>query len=257
MRFLVALALILSPAVASACGQDTDCVVGDRIYRIAVPEGVANPGVLAYAHGYRGSAAGAMRNGNLRRLAHENGMAYLALQGVDGSWQLPNRPRARDNTGEAEFAYVEAVLSDAEARFGLDLSRSVMTGFSAGGMMTWNIACHRSELFETFVPMSGTFWDPVPETCTSPPANVVHIHGNADTTVPLSGRAIADSSQGDVLEALAMYAGYGGFTGEERAQVGDMTCETRLNANGHRLGFCLFDGGHGFGVGRLRAALAD
>lgn len=254
MRWL-ALLIALVPVQAMACGVQTDCTVGDRIYRIAVPEGVTNPGVLVFAHGYRGTANGAMRGENLRNLAFENDMALIAVQGVDGNWQLPGTPRNPTLTGEAEYSYFEAVLDDAEARFGIDRSRSVMTGFSAGGMMVWNLICHRSDLFAGFVPMSGTFWTPEPVTCDSPAANVVHIHGTADTTVPLGGRPIGEQHQGDVLEALGMYAGYGGYADPARSDVGDMACETRENADGKVLGFCAFDGGHGFGIGRLRAAM--
>ena len=251
-------AIILSclPLGAAACGVDTDCTVGDRVYRIAMPEGVTNPGVMVFAHGYRGTARGTMRGGNLRNLAAEHDMALIAVQGVDGNWQLPGTPRTPNMDGEAEYAYFDAVLADAQTRFGIDRDRAVMTGFSAGGMMTWNLICHRSDLFVAFIPMSGTFWTPEPVTCTSPPTNVVHIHGTADSTVPLAGRPIAEQHQGDVLETLATYADFGGYTSPERSTPGDMTCDTQSNADGKILGFCTFDGGHGFGIGRLRAALA-
>ena len=56
-----AIVLALWAAPALACGPDTDCAVGDRTYRIALPEGhdgAAPVGALVWAHGYRGTAAG-------------------------------------------------------------------------------------------------------------------------------------------------------------------------------------------------------
>lgn len=250
MRWIaVALTLIAGPV--SACGEQTDCVVGDRIYRIAGAENASN-GALVFAHGYRGSANGVMRNSELKRLADDLGVALIGLHGVNGAWQLPGRPRSRDNTGEAEFSYAEDVLADAASRFGLRRDRVVATGFSAGGMMTWNLACHRSELFAGFIPMSGTFWDPVPANCESPVTNVVHIHGTADGTVPLTGRVIADSKQGDVGQALAMYASYGGFGPVKAETHDDLQCDLLLNDAGNTLTFCRFDGGHSFRLKDLR-----
>ena len=84
---------------AGACGVDTDCPVGDRIYRIAMPQGhngVTPVGAVVWAHGYRGSAAGVMRNGSLRRMASDAGLALIAAQGVNGTWDLPNGPRTMD-----------------------------------------------------------------------------------------------------------------------------------------------------------------
>jgi polyhydroxybutyrate depolymerase len=254
MKWLAVVAALIAGPVA-ACGEQTDCVVGDRTYRIAGAENASN-GALIFAHGYRGSAAGVMRNGALKAVADDFGLALIAFNGVNGSWQLPNRPRNRAMTGAAEFSYAENVLADAQARFGLDASRVVMSGFSAGGMLTWNLACARPDLFAGFVPMSGTFWDPVPETCAGPVASIVHIHGDADGTVPLAGRVIADSKQGEVLEAMAMYARIGGFSQAVAMNVApDLACRVSLNDAGNVLNICMFAGGHGFGTGRLRAGL--
>lgn len=247
IRLALLLGLMSGPALA--CGADTDCVVGDRTYRIHGAENAAN-GALVFAHGYRGKAAGAMRNGGLTGLADDLGVALIALQGVDGTWQLPNRPRNKSFTGEAEFSYIEDVLDHAE-QFDLNRDRVVMSGFSAGGFVTWNFACHRSELFAGFVPMSGTFWDPVPQTCDSPVTSIVHLHGTNDGTVPMTGRVIDDSKQGDVYEAFAMYRSYGGFGAADAEQIGDLACE--LSGNGTEiLNICLFEGGHSFRLKDLR-----
>lgn len=256
MRGLFAACLIgLLPSAALACGPDTDCMIGDRSYRIAMPEGVTAPGALVYAHGYRGSARGAMRNAGLRRVAHEMGLALIAVNGIDGSWDLPGTPSNVSETGDAEFAYYEAVLNHAATQFGIDRDNVVATGFSAGGMMTWNVVCHRSDLIRGAVPMSGTFWDPVPEGCETPSVSVVHIHGDNDSTVPLAGRPIGPGHQGDVAKALEMYGQHGGFGAEAAEQQGDMDCTMQRNGADQVLGFCAFAGGHSFRLENLRAGL--
>ena len=263
MRYLLPLLLLLaSPALA--CGPDTDCAVGDRSYRIAMPDGhdgTTPVGALVWHHGYRGSAKGVMRNGSLRRMVSEAGLALIAAQGVNGTWDLPYGPRTFDSTGAAEFAYSDAMLDDASARFAIDRDRVIASGFSAGGMVVWNLACSHPANFAGFIPMSGTFWLKPPQTCVEPAASIVHIHGDADKTVPLTGRAIRETKQGEVEDALSMYATFGKFGPEQTSQTGALRCRNRANDAGNVLEFCLFPGGHSFrtehlryGIERLREA---
>ena len=85
MKYLaIAATLLATPALA--CGPDTDCKLGDRTYRVAMPEGHdgAKPvGAIVFSHGYRGSAAGLMRNRNLRRAISNMGLAFIALKSKD------------------------------------------------------------------------------------------------------------------------------------------------------------------------------
>ncbi len=262
MRYILTLLAMLSAPVAHACGADSDCAVGERSYRISLPEGVDAPvGAVIWAHGYRGSAAGVMRNGSLRRMVHAQGLALIAAQGVGGTWDLPNGPRTADSTGAAEFAYFKAVIDDAAVRFGIDRARLVASGFSAGGMMVWNLACARPDTFAGFVPISGTYWLRPPESCAGEVASIVHIHGDADKTVPLDGRPIGATHQGKVSEALAMYADHGAFGVGQSRKVGGLRCLEQRNGTGAVLEFCLFSGGHSFrteylahGIERLKAA---
>ncbi len=255
MLRLVTLAFLFLPGAALACGAETDCPVGDRIYRIHIGEDVdPGKGAIVFAHGYRGSARGVMRNRALKRLADDLGVALIALDAKEDDWKLDNAPREIVGGQEGEMAYTENVLEDAEARFGLGRDRLVATGFSAGGMMTWTLACHRSDLFAGFAPLSGTFWDPVPESCPSPAKSLIHIHGDDDPTVPIMGRPIAQTRQGELPAALEMYQSHGDFGSAETYSAGDMQCERRENAIGATLDYCLFEGGHSFSVARLRHA---
>ena len=250
-----ALALLSTPALA--CGPDTDCTLGDRTYRIAMPEGHDGKtpvGAIVFSHGFRGTAAGLMRNGNMRRMISDMGLAFIALKSKGAGWNLPKSPRNFDSDGSAEFAYVDAVIADAAKRHPIDTDRLMATGFSAGGMMTWNLACARSELFAGFAPISGTFWLEAPQTCSGPAASIVHIHGDNDPTVPLNGRAIASTHQGKVSEALSMYSDYGDFEATKPSKTTQLSCENSANAEGDVLNFCLFEGGHSFRSEYLRYA---
>ncbi len=259
MKFLSALtiAATLSASPLLACGAETDCKIGDRTYRIHMPaghDGASTVGAIVFSHGYRGTAAGIMRNRNMLKLADDLGVALIATKSLRDDWAIPGAPSDMNNSGEVEFRYFDAVIDDVSSRFAVDPGKLMATGFSAGGMMTWNLICHRSDSFAAFVPVSGTFWDPVPDTCTTPPATVLHIHGDADRTVPLMGRNIGQTKQGEVPRTLEMYAAYGGFGPVKTAQMLDMGCEMRENDSGNMLGFCMFEGGHSFKSSYLKMA---
>ncbi len=265
IRMIAAILFLYLPvSPALACGPDSNCAIGDRFYRIAMPEGHDGKtpvGALVWSHGYRGSAEGVMRNGSLRRMVSDAGLALIAAQGVNGTWELPYGPRTFNSTGAAEFAYFDAVLEDASKRFPIDPKRIIASGFSAGGMMVWNLACSHPEKYAGFIPMSGTFWLKPPESCVAPVSSIVHIHGDADTTVPLKGRRIGETKQGKVSEALEMYAQFGKFGQAKAEKSGSLTCQGQTNASGEILEFCLFPGGHSFrteylryGIKRLRSA---
>lgn len=259
MFLLAAFGLMLMSAPARACGVETDCMLGDRTYRIAMPEGhdTRPTGALIYAHGYRGSAKAAMRNKALIAFAHGQGMAFVATKSAGIDWMIPGVPANPAATGEVELSYHDAVIEDLVARHGIDRERLVATGFSAGGMMVWNLACHRGAAFRAFVPLAGTFWSPVPARCPAGPVNLVHVHGTADKIVPLTGRAIAETRQGNVFEALEML-GTGRGYGERRPAPGgvDLTCARRVAARGEVLALCTHPGGHSLKVAYLGAAFA-
>ena len=252
MRLILLIWAVLAAPMAMACGADSDCAVGGRSYRISMPDGARAPvGAVIWAHGYRGTATGVMRNKALRKMAHDRGLALIAVQGVGGTWDLPKGPGSFNSTGASEFAYFDAVIADASKRFDIDTSRLVASGFSAGGMMVWNLACAQPDMFAGFVPMSGTYWLKPPATCAAPVTSIVHIHGDVDSTVPLDGRVIGPTRQGKVSEALAAYADFGGFGPAQPVSAPEMRCEAQTNAQDDILEFCLFEGGHSFSTAHL------
>lgn len=256
MRRLILLCSLLVPASAFACGPNTDCVIGDRTYRIALPETQNDEpiGAIVFAHGYRGSAQGTMRNKNLREMASDMGLALIAVKSYAEDWQIPNVPADPGTDGHIEYDYFDAVITDATTRFAIDADRIMMTGFSAGGMMVWELICNRPDLFAGFAPIAGTFWLSPPATCAESIASVIHIHGTEDKIVPLTGRPIGPTHQGNVFEALEMHRAKGDFGPVQTIETSGLRCDRRSNASGAILDFCTFAGGHAFKLDFLRYA---
>lgn len=229
---------------ALACDADSDCVIGERTYRIRMPAGaVSEPvGAIIFNHGYRGTAAGVMRNERMGEAIARLGVALVAPQGAGGDWDIPNSP---GGGSDGELAYFDTLKQALVERHGIDPDRIMVTGFSAGGMMTWELACKRGDQFAAFAPISGTFWAPVPRACPTLPAPIIHMHGTSDRVVPLKGRRIQNTKQGDVYKALKLAApkrthGDWGSMGE----AAGLTCQHKSPDGVPPIQFCVHPGGH-------------
>ena len=87
MKIILSVGLVLVAAMfssipqAEACGPDTDCRIGDRIYRIRMPEGhdgVTPIGAIVFAHGYRGKVTGAVQGKGFVALGKRLNVAIIA-----------------------------------------------------------------------------------------------------------------------------------------------------------------------------------
>jgi len=254
---LAFLAACLSANASVACGPDTDCKIDNRHYRIRMPaghDGKTPIGAIVFAHGYTGTARQVMRSKGFAAMDRKMNVALIATKSAGKGWTLPGSPVHGKVKGADELAYYDRVLDDVARRFPIDRKRMLATGFSAGGMMVWSLACHRSQLFAGFAPIAGTFWAPIPNTCKTPVTSIIHLHGDSDKTVPLLGRRIGSSKQGAVQQALGMYAGYGAFGPTTIENQPGLKCSKRHNAGGHILTFCLYKGGHSFYIRHIRQA---
>jgi len=240
----VACWLALAP-MAAACDRDSDCLLDGRSYRVVLPTALPEPsGAIIFAHCYRGSAAGSIGNPGLAGLADSLGVVVAAAQAAGPEWNIPGVPSDDALTGVDELAYFEAIADDLALRFGVDRQRIVVAGFSSGAMLVWHLACHGGDRFAGFVPLSGTFWRPLPERCPTSSVDLVHYHGGSDRVVPLEGRKIKDAHQGDVTKALALLVEGGGYQPAPTAETAGLRCSSYRNSDGKRLELCRFAGGH-------------
>ncbi len=254
------LAFFTLPGLATAvqaCGVDTDCEVGSRTYRIALPESGEKTdkiGAVIFAHGYRGTAAGVMRNKGLISMASDLNAALVAAQASGPEWNIPNIPSDDASENVDELAYFDDLVADLTQRFNVDPSKIMVAGFSSGAMMVWHLACFRGSSFAGFAPMSGTFWEPIPETCPTGPVNLIHFHGKDDPVVPLHGRQIKDAHQGDVFEAVNLMVRAGDYRPVASEPSPGLECSKWADGSGHSLELCLFDGEHTFRIENLSNA---
>lgn len=254
---ILALALAAPPALAAGagCGGETVCKVEDGAYRILFPEGRVE-GVYVFFHGYKSSAALQVKQKAIVDTVLAHHLAFAAPDGVEGSWSIPAGPeRARDDR-----AYALAVLDDLKTRFGFTPDKTLVGGFSLGASMAWYTVCRDGGRAAAMLTFSGVFWDPLPRPadCVKDLPPMIHIHGRADGTFPLSGRAIGGSyHQGDTVQSVAIYRDRAACDKPKpfASEAADLECETAPGCVMGESRLCLHPGGHQVRPGDLDRAL--
>jgi len=176
------------------CTLDVNGVT--REYFVVLPTGYDNsqpsPVVFAF-HGRGGTASSLLPTGS------PFGGGY-ALYGVQPG--LPNAvfvvPQGLDsgsdsgtdygwpNTGGQDINFVKATLTWLETNLCVDKARYFSTGMSYGGMMSETIACQIPDLFRAIGSQAGSLFGGT-RNCVAKPIAAWITHGDADTTVPISG----------------------------------------------------------------------
>ncbi len=256
------LALFATTALADCNGARGACEIDGGSYHILLPQG--NDGsapAIILLHGYGGEGGTTIRNSSVVNLMLQRGYAVIAPDGQlrdngEGrDWDFhPDRPANRDET-----AFLIAVADDATLKYGLDRDRMLLAGFSIGGSMTSYVACAEPDAFAAYAPVAGSFWLPHPETCTSP-VRLLHTHGLADRTVPMTGREIFPGFvQGNVFEAMELWRATNGCRSAEpdvRENLGILSVQRwTICKPGARLDVALHDGGHSIPKGWAKMAV--
>ncbi|MEM7506326.1 MAG: polyhydroxybutyrate depolymerase [Pseudomonadota bacterium] len=261
MRTLIlGLALLLGALPARAAPECTECQVPLGTYAIELPAGDGPFPVLVHLHGMGGTGPGVIRGGSAKR-ALARGYAVIAPTG----WQPVSRyPKnwgvadGRDYTRD-DIAFLSEILQDAGDRWPLDRGRVLLSGFSRGGSMVWDVACQAPDLARGFAPVAGAFWDDLPADCARP-VDLFHTHGWMDRTVPLEGRSLAGGTlvQGDVWASLFILRATNGCTNrqpETGSAEDGIWLRQWSDCEAGRIDLMLHPGGHGVPRGWADRAL--
>jgi polyhydroxybutyrate depolymerase len=254
----VALALMVLawPAHADECGgRDDPCEIEGGGYHIVLPEGGATAGTVMHLHGAGASGNGALRGG-LAREALKRGYAFIAPNGEhpEGRFKKNWSVKATGSSFKRDdIEFLRAVQADAEARHGAPRDHVLLSGFSRGASMVWDIACQAPDMATGFAPAAGAFWDTLPEDCERP-VDLHHTHGWTDRTVPLEGRSLRGGQvvQGDAWASLFILRAVNGCAARqpERSKIeGERWWRYWTDCAEGSITLMLHPGGHGLPKG--------
>lgn len=116
---------------------------------------------------------------------------YVTPQGLGG----PSSNTGWNNTNGQDAKFTKAMLAYVESKYCVDTARIFATGFSMGGMMTYDLACELGDLFRAVAPISGMLMSDTASQCAKGrPIALWASHGLSDTVLAISsGRTARDA----------------------------------------------------------------
>jgi polyhydroxybutyrate depolymerase len=241
-------------ALALDCGSENlPCKIALGEYHVATPAEWRGGPAVVYLHGYGGSGAKIIRNKRFVEEFTSRGYALIAPTALPWHENKPTDWAVRDGWityPRSDVRFLRDVLADAVARADLDPDRVLLSGFSRGGSMVWEVACLAPDLAHAYAPASGGFWLPTTTDCIGP-VHMLHTHGFSDKLVPLEGRTWRNAefdvtvSQADIWDGLKLWRRENSCP--NNAATHDMTdglWRKRWNCEHGSLEFVLHKGGH-------------
>ena len=185
-------------AQSGSFGQFSTQIGGvTRTFWALVPPGLdpdeVRPVIFAL-HGGSGTAEAFLSKTGLVDRALSEGFVLIAPQGLDGHWRHADAtsaaitPAALRHAGD-DLAFLAELGRLAVAQFRGDPARFYGTGVSAGGMMLYRLACQEPEGFQlrAIAVVASAMTIPETECPFARGTSLLHMHGDADTRVPLNG----------------------------------------------------------------------
>lgn len=188
------------PAVAPA-GTVTDGTVRtadgrDRRYRLFVPAALptsTRAPLLVALHGGLGSSAQFAANTGFDGLAEANGFVVVYPDGIgaasDGSggqtWNGGSCCGAAARLGVDDVGFVRQLLDALERDLAVDPARIFVAGHSNGAILAYRLACELSDRIAAIGVQAGSL--EIDGCAPSRPVAAFHLHGGADTNLPIAG----------------------------------------------------------------------
>lgn len=162
-----------------------------REYVLYVPDsydGIAAVPILFNFHGYGGNASEYMMETDMRSLAESETFILVYPQGslLNGSphWN-PSLPSIENKSNADDLGFIETLVNKLSTEHVIDMKKIYACGYSNGGMMSYGLASHKSNLIAAVGAISGAMIET--DITPSHPMPVIKIHGTADDVLPYNG----------------------------------------------------------------------
>jgi polyhydroxybutyrate depolymerase len=115
---------------------------------------------------------------------------YVTSQGLPSGMNDSGTDYGWPNTNGRDVNFTKAMLDWFQTNFCIDKSRIFSAGMSYGGMMSNTLGCQMPDVFRAIGVMSGALFGRT-NSCSTHPIAAWFTHGDADTTVDISGDVTA------------------------------------------------------------------
>ncbi len=160
--------------------------IGDRSYRVALPDGFdqarAYPVIMSFG-GWNETAENHAAYAQLHNAVGGDAIVVYG-QGVDNAWG--GAPYA-ETSREDDVAYIHRVLDDLDERYSIDRKQVFASGLSNGGGMAVGLACQNPGTVAGVVGVAGAYYDSTVADCAEGQVPTLLIHADNDSVVTYEG----------------------------------------------------------------------
>lgn len=155
-----------------------------REYIIYIPvgyDGISKLPLLLNFHGFSGKAGEYMSYTNMRPVADSENFILVYPQGSDlnGYSHWNAELKGDDNKSDVDdLGFIEALINKLSLENLIDKKRVYAIGYSNGGMMSYALACYKSNLISAIGSVSGYMLQS--ECIPSHPVPLIKLHGTSD-----------------------------------------------------------------------------
>jgi uncharacterized repeat protein (TIGR02059 family) len=174
---MVVLRILLFPGSLKA--QEESIKVGSATRQMIVyaPSGIEqNRPLVISMHGMNQTMYDQKNQTQFQSVAQANNFVLVFPQSNGSMWEL---------WGDNDINFILAIIDEMYNRYGIDRDRVYLSGFSMGGMMSYYAVTRIADKIAAIAPVSGFLMDG-PNTNSSRPMPIIHVHGADDTFVPHS-----------------------------------------------------------------------
>jgi len=147
----------------------------------------AVPLVLNF-HGFGGNITEYNTYASMERIAEIENFILVYPQGTDmdgySHWN-PSLPSSDNKSSADDFGFIEMLIEKLSTDYSIDSKRVYACGFSNGGMMSFGLVNHKSDLIAAVASVSGSMLET--ENLPNQPKPILIIHGTNDNVIPYNG----------------------------------------------------------------------
>jgi poly(3-hydroxybutyrate) depolymerase len=165
--------------LSNTSAQEESIQVGSttrKMFVYAPPCIEKNMPLMISMHGMDGTMYNQKNETQFETIAKANNFVLVYPQGNNNAWQL---------SGTTDIDFISTIIDEMYKRYGIDRERVYLSGFSMGGMMSYYAVTKIADKIAAIAPVSG-FLMGGPNTNSSRPVPIIHIHGSGDDFVPHS-----------------------------------------------------------------------
>lgn len=165
------------------------------VYYDPVPEGADKRLILAM-HGTTQTGSIMSELSRLHEIVDDETVVVYP-DGLNNAWSVGlffgNAPN--------DVAFLDMLIEKFIIEHGISENKIFACGFSAGGYLSYKMACESEHCIAAVASVAGVMTDSLVTNCQAPaPVPVMHIHGTADLVVNYNGSSISGASVEDVVQ---------------------------------------------------------